>query len=755
MAEIDVEDENILTSIFKDAFPESWQDNPEFVKYLVELSSHGVQKLAQEPDRLAEEKSQILEETQDLAFHNYTTFIQTANCSKEIFQDFQIIEQHLDDLLGKLPPFAEECNKVLKKAQEISSSRRMNTLTLQRHTQLLEVLEMPQLMDTCVRNAYYEEALELAAHVRRLEKKHSNIPVVMSIVEEVKASTQLMLGQLIQQLRSNLQLPACLRVIGYLRRMEVFSEPELRIKFLQARDSWFQSILDAIPKDDPYTHITKTIEASRVHLFDIMTQFRAIFSDEDPIVSASREDIVPDSALFHSWVVQKVSQFLSTLDIDLNRGVGGRLDSLLGQCMYFGLSFSRVGADFRGLVAPVFQRAALRYFEEAMKEANKKFEENMQSYNLLGITSSGGMTYGSASQAGQLYPPTILLDFYPLAAYCNHLLTSFNELRLCAPVNLACQVVAALNASLLDLNRVILAFHRAEETTFNQKERAQFEQFCATYATDLLPYLNRCLQALFPAAQLAQTLGISATELNRMGNIGMVDLNPVLQQVQHLMPVVKEEPPELPPPSSPPATQKQPPSSSSPPPVSEESSADNNAQQRVVFSLEPEPEDTPVVPDTQPTTAAPQDLGAVATVTSQDITTASPNLPSEDPTTPTSLPQATTATTTSSETASATQQAKAEDFTTQSSFQESTTASTSSSEAAAATQEATASADSGWLDSDDIDLDAMPDAWLSAGDAVSGAGEGIDVGLASDLAAGLMLEGGGVGGGKSDVKKQD
>ena len=58
------------------------------------------------------------------------------------------------------------------------SRHKMNSLALFHHTQLLEVLEIPQLMETCVRNGYYEEALELSSHVRRMEKKQTNIPII-------------------------------------------------------------------------------------------------------------------------------------------------------------------------------------------------------------------------------------------------------------------------------------------------------------------------------------------------------------------------------------------------------------------------------------------------------------------------------------------------------------------------------------------------------------------------------------------------
>ena len=54
----------------------------------------------------------------------------------------------------------------------------MNSLALSRHSQLLEVLEIPQVMETCVRNGYYEEALDLNAHVHKMNKKHGNIPII-------------------------------------------------------------------------------------------------------------------------------------------------------------------------------------------------------------------------------------------------------------------------------------------------------------------------------------------------------------------------------------------------------------------------------------------------------------------------------------------------------------------------------------------------------------------------------------------------
>uniref|UniRef100_A0A8C2S2A3 Conserved oligomeric Golgi complex subunit 8 n=1 Tax=Capra hircus TaxID=9925 RepID=A0A8C2S2A3_CAPHI len=513
----EVEDEGLLASLFRDRFPEAqWRERPDVGRYLRELSGSGLERLRREPERLAEERAQLLQQTRDLAFANYKTFIRGAECTERIHRLFGDVEESLGRLLDRLPSFQQSCRNFVKEAEEISSNRRMNTLTLNRHTEILEILEIPQLMDTCVRNSYYEEALELAAYVRRLERKYSSIPVIQGIVNEVRQSMQLMLSQLIQQLRTNIQLPACLRVIGFLRQMDVFTEAELRVKFLQARDAWLRSILTAIPNDDPYFHITKTIEACRVHLFDIITQYRAIFSDEDPLLPpAMGEHTVNESAIFHGWVLQKVSQFL---------------------------------------------QVAINTFQKAIQEAVEKFQDEMNSYTLIStpavLGSSALPAAAPVTQPGTLQPPMVLLDFPPLACFLNSILVAFNDLRLCCPVALAQEVTRALEDALDKVTKVILAFHRAEEAAFSSGEQELFVQFCTVFLEDLVPYLNRCLQVLFPPAQVAQILGIPPTQLSKYGNLGHVNVSVVQEPLAFILPkrepvfcLDKELVPELPAPA--------------------------------------------------------------------------------------------------------------------------------------------------------------------------------------------------------------
>lgn len=74
--------------------------------------------------------------------------------------------------------------------------------------------------------------------------------VSQNVVNEVETAWLSMLQQLLSTLRTDLPLPSVLQIVGYLRRMELFSEVELRLKFLQCRDSWLQAMLGAIPKED-------------------------------------------------------------------------------------------------------------------------------------------------------------------------------------------------------------------------------------------------------------------------------------------------------------------------------------------------------------------------------------------------------------------------------------------------------------------------------------------------------------------------
>lgn len=278
--------------------------------------------------------------------------------------------------------------------------------------------------------------------------------------------------------------------------------------------------------------MTKTIELSRVNLFNIITQYRATFSDDDTTLETN--DGTDCGNIFHSWINEKVNAFLVTLETDLERGVTS-FDSVLGQCMYFGLSFSRVGADFRGLLVPIFMRFILKNVSTDIVKVTEQFEIDMENYTFINKVSLNTFGICSRTDISNLSPPEVLLNFHPLASYCNDILTVLNEFQHCAPIALVGDVTRLLEQSLSKVASNITKFYRQEQQALGAKERDNFVKFCCAFAYELVPYIQRCIQDIFPANLLTTYLGINTIALQRDG-MSQLKKKQILEPLEHLLP---------------------------------------------------------------------------------------------------------------------------------------------------------------------------------------------------------------------------
>ena len=135
--------------------------------------------------------------------------------------------------------------------------------------QLIELLEIPQLVDACSRNGFHDEALDLAAFVNSLERKHifaasvqqsqqqqpqaltseqtstrRGNSVVMSIVNDVHATLAELRRQLLVRLTEESSLPKLLQTLTSLRRLDgILVDRQIASLSATGRDS------DSAPQD--------------------------------------------------------------------------------------------------------------------------------------------------------------------------------------------------------------------------------------------------------------------------------------------------------------------------------------------------------------------------------------------------------------------------------------------------------------------------------------------------------------------------
>ena len=75
-------------------------------------------------------------------------------------------------------------------------------------------------------------------------------------------------------------------------------------------------------------------------------------------------------------------------------------------------------------------------------------------------------------------------------------------------------------------------FYRAEAAALNETERATFAQFCQVLGRQLIPYMKRCLEAMFPSSVLSDMYGSSSVVADTTLDVNSLQLllEPVMPQ---------------------------------------------------------------------------------------------------------------------------------------------------------------------------------------------------------------------------------
>lgn len=487
---------HLLTDAWENPLKETIVNSKWTRDYLSRLTSLPLDELLHESVELREEQSKAKRDAQQLAFRDYPSFLHAQTCRHEAEETLDGLYLHLGDFLSSVPELQQVCEEFTKQATTLKEERGKITSVLEHQNVLTDLLEIPQLMETCVWNGYYSEAMDLASHVRLLQVRYP-LPVIKSIQQQVQASSDLMLVQLVSHLQKPIRLAAAMNVVGFLRRMDVFeSEIELRMVFLRCRHEFLQQRLIRIKRDisedsrqrsiDAFEHLKRFIDVMREQMFEIGTQYISIFSNEK-------------GTLLSDYMVNITGLIKSTLQLYLPMIEDtSALTSLLTQLQYCGLSLGRIGLDFRHIFVHSFEEAVqpmiLKWIDSSTEDIVKIIVQSTEEALAPSKWMSSKIVSQNTNEVKRyaFQPPMLLVGYPSLAIFTNDILSAFNALRLLPAVSLYLPIQNHLEACFLEIGNALNQYsHQAadnipNEITFIQSYTAAFVRCC-------VPYLKSCL----------------------------------------------------------------------------------------------------------------------------------------------------------------------------------------------------------------------------------------------------------------------
>ncbi|KAJ6502651.1 Dor1-like family-domain-containing protein [Mycena vulgaris] len=403
------------------------QSSPASQAYLTHLTTLPLPTLLSEPAVLQTQSHHLTSSLTSLTHTSYPTFLSLHQTTSSLSTSLTSLESSLDNLLtASLPALEDSAAGWRDRTDRVLVDRRKARVVLEQHDKIRDLLEIPMLIDTCVRNGYFAEALSLAAHAKSLSTATSTPPLILtSVLSEVQNSiTQMLLSLLATLHEPNRKLPALWKAVNFLRKMDMFgasseegehSEEQIALAFLGGREGCLKASLEGNSRDilrlvggsglaerdkeDMAKFLKKYIDVWREAVYDIITQFSTIFLERPPSTTPKTPTTLsgPISSL-HPLLTTYTTHALTThllplLSQTLPLLPISSLPSLLTQLTYCATAFARVGMDFRGVLGGLFCTAVASAVGGELKAAGAKWVERVK--NAVGDVSPLSPTLSS------------------------------------------------------------------------------------------------------------------------------------------------------------------------------------------------------------------------------------------------------------------------------------------------------------------------------------------------------------------------
>lgn len=323
------------------------------------LYSYTLNQLSLEPSRISGLRSQLFQQQEELILSNYTSLIDTSDCLDDIATGVESLLQPTEQISTSVGSFCDSIANFSEQAQVTCKKWKDSSKLLTKHSTLVELLEVPMLIETTINNGSDDESLKLHLYMKKLStsKYLNNISILKHLTNQCEDLIARLASKLLRDLRTKLELAQCLKIVSLLRKLDLFTETEIRVKFLTARDAWFQSLLNEIPTSPPLLHLSRLTELARINLFDIATQYQAAFTSPSITSSSSTQSSLLHSSevsnvrILSSWLMYKVEMIINYINKDLNGALAsdppGPVESVKDNILYFGQSMSRIGMELR------------------------------------------------------------------------------------------------------------------------------------------------------------------------------------------------------------------------------------------------------------------------------------------------------------------------------------------------------------------------------------------------------------------------